>query len=85
MPTAWAAPPMRDLIAASDLMVPVWPDSEGEARGLSFEPLHPSASKAARLDPLLYELLALVDVLREGRARESKLAARELHVRLHHK
>jgi hypothetical protein len=54
----------------------------GETRGYALEPLHSSVPVAARLDPLLYELLALVDVLREGAARESKLAQKELHLRL---
>ena len=85
LPTSWAAPPLRDQLAAGDQMIPVWPDPQGEARGLAFEPLHPSVPKAARLDSLLYEMLALVDALREGRARETKLAAKELHIRLHHK
>lgn len=34
--------------------------------------------EAARRDPALYELLALVDALRGGRARERKLAQDEL-------
>jgi hypothetical protein len=36
-------------------------------------------------DPLLHELLALVDAIREGRARERKLAERELVKLLHRK
>ena len=82
MPTSWAAPPLRDLLAASDEMVPVWPDPLGTVRGISFEPLHRSVPIAAREDLLLYELLALVDVLREGRARERKLAEKELSFRM---
>lgn len=40
---------------------------------------------AARADPHLYELLALLDALRDGRARERTLAEREIvkHVREH--
>jgi hypothetical protein len=38
--------------------------------------------KAARRDPVLYELLALVDALRDGRARERRMAERELSTRL---
>jgi hypothetical protein len=40
---------------------------------------------AARSDPKLYELLALVDAIRVGRARERKLAESELEKRLAHK
>lgn len=83
MPTAWAAPPLSNEIAANGELPPVWPDPLGESRGLSLEPLHPSVPKAAMLDPLLYELLALLDALRVGGARESKLAEKELHQRLH--
>lgn len=83
MPTSWAAPPLCDELAVSDELIPVWPDPTGEVRGIAFEPLHPSVPKAARLDHLLYEMLALVDSLRAGGARECKLAQKELHVRFH--
>ena len=53
----------------------------GEIRGLSIEPLHPSAPRAASRDPRFYELLALVDVLRLGGPREKALAEKELHQR----
>jgi hypothetical protein len=38
---------------------------------------------AARRDPALYDLLALVDALRFGRARERSLAEKEIAHRLH--
>jgi hypothetical protein len=38
--------------------------------------------QAALQDPKLYELLALVDAIREGRARERELAIRELTARI---
>ncbi len=82
MPTAWAAPPLSEQIAAGDEPPPVWPDPEGEARGIAFEPLYRSAPKAAKRDRALYEMLALVDALRDGRARERQLAAKELKARL---
>jgi hypothetical protein len=37
---------------------------------------------AALRDDKLYELLALVDAIRDGRAREREIAARELKKRL---
>lgn len=83
MPTSWAGPPLVGLLAASDEPPPVWLDPEGTVRGVAFEPLHPSVVKAARRDHKLYELLTLVDVLRDGRARESKLAVTELRSRIH--
>jgi hypothetical protein len=69
-------------IVGSSEQPPVWPDPEGEVRGVGFEPLCKSAPKAARKDPVLYELLALVDALRDGRARERPIAERELSTRL---
>ena len=51
-------------------------------RRYAFSPLHKNVPKAALADPRLYELLALVDALRDGKARERELAARELSKRL---
>lgn len=47
------------------------------------EPLHPSAPEAARRDGRLYEILALIDALREGRNRERQIAKEELLKRIH--
>jgi hypothetical protein len=55
-----------------------WPDEEGAIRGLMIEPLHPNVPKAARKDDLLYKLLASIDILRVGKARELKMAIDEL-------
>ena len=82
MPTAYAAPPLSGEIAAGSDLPPVWPDAEGSVRGLTLEPLHKAAVRAAKQDPMLYELLALIDALREGRARERQIAERELTARL---
>lgn len=81
MPTAHAALPLSQLIGASS-DIPVWPDPEGSRRGYAVEPLHKAALKAAKRDAKLYELLALVDALRIGRARERELAQDELTQRL---
>lgn len=82
-PTGYAAPPLADHISSNDLP-PVWPDPEGETKGYAVEPLYRAVPKAARSDPKLYELLALVDAIRGGRARERKLAEEELKKRLGH-
>lgn len=74
MPTAHAALPLLKQIVPDNDPVPVWPDSEGEARGVSFKPLYRSAPQAARADAKLYECLSLIDALRGGRARERSLA-----------
>lgn len=65
------------------LHIPVWPDASGESLGYGVEPLHPSAPNAARRDGSLYEVLALIDAVREGRARERQIAGEELLKRIH--
>ena len=82
LPTAHAAPPLAALLAQGAGPPPVWPDPEGTVRGEELKPLHKAAPQAARKDPALYEFLALADALRSGRARERKLATRELEKRL---
>lgn len=78
MPTAHAAPVLADRIAADDEPVPVWPTPDGTVRGESFEPLHRCVPVAAARDPRFYAAMALVDAIRDGRARERKLAAKLL-------
>jgi hypothetical protein len=83
IPTAWAAEPLARLISSSPGgLPPVWPDARGDARGLSLRPLHAAVPEAARRDPDLGELLALVDALRIGDARVRGVAARMLTARL---
>jgi DNA-binding Lrp family transcriptional regulator len=82
IPTAYAASPLRELISEGEDLPPVWPDAEGAVRGLTLEPLHRAVPQAARRDHGLYELLALIDALRDGRVRERQLAERELVARL---
>lgn len=82
IPTGYAAPPLNTLIVQPGEPPPVWPYAEGTVRGYRFAPLYPSVPVAAMRDPQLYELLALLDALRDGRARERALAAKELGSRL---
>ena len=82
VPTAYAAPPLRDQIVQPDTeLPPVWPTADGERRGIAFYPLYPSVPQAARKDPALYATLALFDALRGGAARERNLAAKLLEER----
>ena len=78
MPTAYAAAPMNAHFAGVNEPPPVWPDPAGEVRGESFSPLYKSAPVAAKNDAKLYQLLALVDAIRGGRARERDIAKKEL-------
>ena len=76
--TSYAAPPLDRQISSGPDLPPVWPFAMGKHRGVSLEPLYKTVPLAARADPHLYELLALLDALRDGRARERSLAEREI-------
>jgi hypothetical protein len=52
----------------------VWPLDGGSDFGPSVEPLHPCVPAAAAGCAPFYELMALVDVMRVGRAREREIA-----------
>ncbi len=80
--TAHAAPPLDGQLAASSDPPPVWPYAEGSVRGTEFSPLYKNVPAASQRDPKLYELLALVDAIRDGRAREREIAIRELTSRI---
>jgi len=82
VPTGYAAPPLKDIIAQPNEPPPVWPDPEGDTRGYEFSPLYKTVPKAALKDNRLYELLAIVDAIRDGRAREREIAIKELKARL---
>ncbi len=82
VPTGYAAPPLSGHFQKSEEPPPVWPDPEGETRGFEFSPLYKSAPKAAAIDNGLYELLTLVDAIRDGGARERRMAMTELQKRI---
>lgn len=79
IPTAHSALPLSKKIRSESKYV--WPSPEGSDRGESIEPIYKTAPLAALEDKGLYELLALVDSLRVGKAREQKLACEELKKR----
>lgn len=80
VPTSHSAKPLSDEIQSSEAYV--WPYGKGMVRGHSILPLYPSVPEAALKDEKLHEILALVDALRVGRAREKELALKELKKRL---
>jgi hypothetical protein len=82
IPTGYAAPPLNKYFVSSSEPPPVWPDAQGDQRGVSFSPLYSLAPGAAHSDPQLYEFLVLIDAIRGGRARERSLAIKELRKRL---
>ncbi len=83
LPTAHSAPPLSREIVSNENDQYVWPWGNGNVRGQAVEPLYKSVPEAASKDPELHELLALVDALRVGRAREREIAGEELKRRLH--
>ena len=80
--TSYAAAPLKSQIAMSNDLPPVWPWAEGDTRGVGLEPLYRKVPEAALRDSELYELLALVDAIRDGRARERRIAEQNLVRRL---
>jgi hypothetical protein len=82
VPTAWAAEPLAKKISTSGKNPPVWSDPHGSVFGIALTPLDPRVPDAVRRDETLGELLALVDAIRIGGARERGLAAKELEKRL---
>jgi hypothetical protein len=82
VPTSYAAPPLNSQFVQPNELPPVWPSASGKVRGYELSPLYPKAPDAALKDAKLYELLALVDALRDGRARERQIAEKLLTARL---
>lgn len=76
VPTAHSHPFMQNYFSTEQMYV--WPDPEGTERGLAVRPLYPNAVNAAKCDDGLYLSLALLDVLRMGKAREKNIAIEEL-------
>lgn len=80
--TAHSASPLNQIINSSEKYV--WPSGKGNDRGQSISPLYPTVIDAVKRDQELYELLALVDALRVGKAREKEIAIKELRNRILH-
>ena len=79
VPTSHSAPAFTGVFAPGSTDF-VWPHPNGSVRGVGVEPLHPSVPFAATQDDRLYEMLALFDALRVGRARERGMALERLQV-----
>ena len=75
--TAISASPMKEKIVSRNEQY-VWPDAKGNMRGAAITPLYKTVPAAVTEDDMLYKLLALVDTLRIGRAREVEIAKVEL-------
>lgn len=84
VPTAFGVEPLAGQLTAAVGEAPVWAHPEGKAKGPTLPPLYRTAPQAALADPALHRLLALLDALRTGRARERTLAAKLMEVELMH-
>jgi len=73
MPTAWSAPALAGILPPGPPVV--WPAERATQRGEALAPLSGNVPDACRRDPWLYEMLALVDAVRLGQARDRQLAA----------
>jgi len=82
VPTAHSAPVLADQLVAEDVIV--WPSASGSMIGESLTPLYERAPLLARKSPAEYEMLALVDAVRIGGARERSLALGALRQRIYH-
>ena len=82
VPTAFGAEPLASQLTTAPGEAPVWAHPDGKAKGPTLAPLYRTAPQAALADPSLYRLLALLDALRTGRARERNLAAKLLQAEL---
>lgn len=89
VPTAHSAEPLNNFINAIDDIY-VWPYAFGNVSGQSIEPLYHTIPKIITEqtkgntieDKKFYELLALTDALRVGKARERNFAKIELEKRI---
>ncbi|OAF04024.1 hypothetical protein AYJ54_24530 [Bradyrhizobium centrolobii] len=82
IPTAFAAPSLKNLLISAGEYIYVWPFAKGKAMGQSVEPLFKSVPEAVQKDDRLYEYLALVDAIRIGNQRETGLAVERISERL---
>ena len=80
IPTGIGSPLFYNKIASGNDPIPVWPFALGEKQGVALNPIHFSVPKSLRQapDPLFYELLAIIDVIRIGRVRERNIAIKLL-------
>lgn len=76
IPTSIAAPVFKGKVVMGDEPIPIWPFAHGGKKGISVEPLYSAVPQSISQHPdqNFYDLLALVDVIRIGRAGERNIA-----------
>jgi len=76
--TSFAAPVLKGKLLSGGDYELVWPDAQGNTKGLKVDPLFKTATYAAKRNPDMYALLALIDAIRLGQPRENHLAGEML-------
>jgi hypothetical protein len=76
--TGFAAPAIAQKLMSAGQFIPVWPDSASETQGQIVTPLFTTVPYAIQKDAEFYTLLAWVDCIRLGQARERKVAIEHL-------
>lgn len=80
VPTAHSHPDVKNTFISE--VNYVWPDYHGKVVGQSIEPFYKNQTAAALKDQKLYSLLALADIIRVGRVRETTFAVAEIKKQL---
>lgn len=78
MPISYSSPFLYEKILSGKKLPMVWQHVNGTIVGEAIEPLYKTVPYAASKDPLLYELLVLVDSVRLNAPREKQVALDQL-------
>jgi hypothetical protein len=76
MPTAHSADVLKDQFVSAQACL--WRYAKGTMKGHPIQPLYPKQIMAAMCDQRLYYMLALIDAIRVGKAREKAIAIEHL-------
>ncbi len=76
VPIAVGSDPLASQLTAAPGEAPVWAYPTGSSKGPTLSPLYRTTPQAALSDPALHRLLALLNALRTGRARERELVTK---------
>lgn len=76
VPTSIYAKPLEGVFQPDPRrVVPlIWPYESGSTKGESLLPIYPTVPRAVQHDEMLHKLLALIDVVRVGEAKERRMA-----------
>ena len=78
IPTSYSSPFLYESIKTIKNIPLVWPDPMGFTFGESIEPIYKTVPFAVKLDPLLYEIMCLIDSIRLDIPRETNYAYKRL-------